>query len=343
VRGIGASEPDQGRPSLAEPLPSDIFAGTGGILAACRGYPAFSAPCSWRRTAIFGPAATGRCRRGGLVRVKGVPDRPADARQAAEPRDARPMGALRVSRIGRSSQGALESAERILALMPARTQIDFISDVSCPWCAIALHSLEAALSRLGTSIDADLRFQPFELNPAMGPGGQDIVEHLSGKYGSSAAEIERSQELIRARGAEVGFTFDMAKRTRIYNTLDAHRLLHWAALEGRQRALEHALFAAYFTEGRDPSDHALLLELAARVGLDTARAAQILASDEYAREVRAREQLFQDRGIHAVPAIIIDDRYLVQGGQPVHVFEDILRRCAAEEIPATEGDRGRTD
>lgn len=214
--------------------------------------------------------------------------------------------------------------------MPAQMKIDFVSDVSCPWCAIALGALEAALAKLGSQIDADLRFQPFELNPNMVKDGQDIVEHLSEKYGSTRADIERSQEAIRARGAEVGFTFDMHKRTRIYNTFDAHRLLYWAGTQGKQRALEHALFAAYFTAGRDPSDHDVLKELAAHAGLDPERARQILASDEYATEVRAREQLYQDHGIQAVPAVIVNDRYLIQGGQPVQVFEEALRRIAAE-------------
>lgn len=219
--------------------------------------------------------------------------------------------------------------------MSARMKIDFVSDVSCPWCAIALSALEAALARIGSRIDPDLRFQPFELNPDMGEGGQDIVEHLSEKYGTPPAQIDRAQELIRARGAEVGFTFDLAKRTRIYNTFDAHRLLHWAGLEGKQRALKHALFAAYFTEGRDPSDHEVLIELAARVGLDADRARGILASSDYADEVRAHERLYQDRGIHAVPAVIVNDRYLIQGGQPAQVFEELLSRFASEAGPAS--------
>ena len=217
--------------------------------------------------------------------------------------------------------------------MAVQMKIDFVSDVSCPWCAIALGGLEAALGQLRPQIDADLRFQPFELNPTLGAGGQDIVEHLAEKYGSERADIERTSELIRARGAEVGFTFDMHKRTRIYNTLDAHRLLHWAGLQGKQRALKHALFAAYFTAGRDVSDHGVLLELAARAGLDTHRAAHILASDEYAAEVRERERFYQEHGINAVPAVIVNDRYLIQGGQPVQVFAEVLRRIATEEKP----------
>lgn len=219
--------------------------------------------------------------------------------------------------------------------MPARAKIEFISDVSCPWCAIALSALEAALANLGAQIEADLRFEPFELNPGMAEGGQDIAEHLRGKYGSLPADIARTHELIRVRGAEVGFTFDMSRRTRIYNTLDAHRLLYWARTAGteKQRALQHALFTAYFTEGRDPSDRGVLLDLAGRVGLDAARAREILDSTEYTSEVRAHERLAHDRGIHAVPAVIVNDRYLIEGGQPVPVFENALKRIAAESTP----------
>jgi predicted DsbA family dithiol-disulfide isomerase len=212
--------------------------------------------------------------------------------------------------------------------MTARMKIDFVSDVSCPWCVIGLKSLEAALARIA-DVAVDLHFQPFELNPQMAPGGQNIVEHIAQKYGSTPDQFERNREMIRARGADVGFTFDMQKRSRIYNTFDAHRLLHWAEGEGRQPALKHALFAAYFTEGRDPSDHEVLMDVAAKVGLDADRARQILASDEYAKDVRAREQFYLSRGIHAVPAVIINDRHLIQGGQPVEVFEQALRQLAA--------------
>ena len=213
--------------------------------------------------------------------------------------------------------------------MSTHLKIDFVSDVSCPWCVIGLQSLERALGDLKGEIDAELHFQPFELNPDMGPGGQSIIEHLSEKYGTSPGQIEGSQDVIRQRGAELGFVFDMRKRSRIYNTFDAHRLLHWAEGEGRQPQLKHALFEAYFTDGRDPSDHAVLIELAGKVGLDTDRARQILASTEYAEDVRERERFYTSHGIHAVPAVIINDRHLIQGGQPVAVFEQALRQVAA--------------
>jgi predicted DsbA family dithiol-disulfide isomerase len=212
--------------------------------------------------------------------------------------------------------------------MATKLKIDFVSDVSCPWCVIGLKSLETALQKLEGEVTADLHFQPFELNPQMGAEGQDIVEHIAQKYGSTAADIERNRENIRARGAELGFDFNMHRRARIYNTFDAHRLLHWADTEGKQEALKSALFSAYFTEGRNPSDHAVLLDVAQKVGLDAKRAAEILGSDEFAAEVREREKFYADRGIQAVPTVIINDQHLIQGGQPADVFERALRQLA---------------
>jgi predicted DsbA family dithiol-disulfide isomerase len=228
------------------------------------------------------------------------------------------------------SQHVLFSSQNKLRVpkMTVRLKIDFVSDVSCPWCVIGLKSLETALKRLAGNVEAEIHFQPFELNPKMGPNGQDIVEHIAQKYGSGPADIERSRKAIQARGVELGFTFDLEKRGRIYNTFDAHRLLHWAEGEGKQEALKNALFSAYFTEGRNPSDHGVLVDVAASVGLDAKRAAQILASDEYTAEVRAREQFYVSRGIHAVPSVIINDRHLIQGGQPAEVFEQTLKELA---------------
>ena len=213
-------------------------------------------------------------------------------------------------------------------------KIDFVSDVSCPWCAIGLHALEEALGRLGPEVQATLHFQPFELNPGMPPEGQDIAEHLAQKYGASPAQTERNREAIRQRGQAVGFTFNMAQRSRIYNTFDAHRLLHWAGLEGRQTQLKHALFKAYFTDGRNPSDPEVLAQLAGEAGLDVARAREVLTSEAYAQEVREQERWYQEQGIHSVPAVIVNDRHLIQGGQPVEVFEQALRQIAAEPADA---------
>jgi predicted DsbA family dithiol-disulfide isomerase len=214
--------------------------------------------------------------------------------------------------------------------MIAKLRLDFVSDIACPWCVIGLKSLETALDRLGGEVEAELHFQPFELNPQMPTEGEDVTEHVAKKYGSTPEQAARNREMIRARGAEVGFTFDMQKRGRIYNTFDAHRLLHWAADEGKERDLKMALFTAYFTEGKNPSDHAALIEVVAKVGLDAARAQQILASDEFTKEVREREQFYLNNGIHAVPSVIINNRHLIQGGQPADVFERALREVAKE-------------
>ena len=211
-------------------------------------------------------------------------------------------------------------------------KIDFVSDVSCPWCVIGLKSLETALGRLGDQVMADIHFQPFELNPQMPAEGQDIGEHLAQKYGSTPEQSQRNREAIRARGAEVGFAFGMANRSRIYNTFDAHRLLHWAETQaaGLQLALKEALFTAYFTHGENPSSHTVLARIAGEVGLNIQRAQEILASDEYASSVREREKFYLDQGIHSVPAVIINDRHLISGGQPSEVFEQALRKIAAE-------------
>ena len=219
--------------------------------------------------------------------------------------------------------------------MTSQLKIDFVSDVSCPWCVIGLKSLEEALARLGGDIHTELHFQPFELNPNMAAVGQEITEHITEKYGITPAQAHANRENIRVRGADVGFTFSKADeagggRSRIYNTFDAHRLLHWAELEdlGKQKALKEALFKAYFTDGQSPASHAVLLRVVAEVGLNAVRAAEILSTDEFVTEVREREQFYLNQGIHSVPAVIINDKHLISGGQPVEVFERALRQIA---------------
>jgi predicted DsbA family dithiol-disulfide isomerase len=207
-------------------------------------------------------------------------------------------------------------------------KIDFVSDVACPWCAVGLYSLERALDRLGDSVPVEIRFQPFELNPDMPPEGEETVPYLAKKYGTSPEEIAQRREFIRQRGAAVGFTF--GERPHVWNTFDAHRLLHWAALEGRQRELKRALLIAYHTNAENPSAPEVLLRVAGEVGLDAGRARAILESDEYADDVRERQRFYRELGINSVPSMIIDDRHLIQGGQPPEVIEQALRQLAAE-------------
>jgi predicted DsbA family dithiol-disulfide isomerase len=216
--------------------------------------------------------------------------------------------------------------------MTAALKIDFVSDVSCPWCAIGLVSLEQALQRLKDEVCAELHFQPFELNPAMPQGGQDIGEYMTQKYRRTPEQQVAVHDAIRERGAEVGFEFRKEGRVRIYNTFNAHRLLHWAGTLGpdRQHALKKELFKAYFTDGRSPADALVLIDAVAQAGLDPARAAEILEGDEFTSEVRERQKFYQEHGIHAVPAVIVNDRHLIQGGQPPEVFEQALRQIAAQ-------------
>lgn len=224
---------------------------------------------------------------------------------------------------------------------PTHFRIDMVSDISCPWCAIGLASLERALENLKGEISASIHFEPFELNPGMAPGGQDIGEHLAQKYGSSPQAQAGFREQIRQRGLEVGFEFRQQGRSRIWNTFDAHRLLHWAGEEGRpegadgspgqQRLLKKALFRAYFTHDESPESHEVLLRAVAEAGLDQAHAREILASDAYAHEVREREAFHRAQDIHSVPAFIIDRQGLIPGGQPAEVFERVLRKMAARK------------
>ena len=235
-------------------------------------------------------------------------------------------------------------------------QIDFVSDVACPWCAVGLASFEQALKDIGDNITVELSFQPFELNPTMGAEGADAAEYLIAKYGMSREQLVVNRQRIVDRGAEVGFRF--GERKHVWNTFDAHRLLYWAGVEGAalrahgrpkredapaggsevselgglspQHALKKALLQAYHGDGRNPAAHDVLLELAVAAGLDAQRARAVLASNEFTDEVRAAEQFWQQAGINAVPAVVINRRHLVSGGQPPEVFAQALRKAAEE-------------
>lgn len=221
--------------------------------------------------------------------------------------------------------------------MTTSLKIDFVSDVTCPWCAVGLGALEQALQNLQGTVSAELHFQPFELNPQMVSEGQDASEHLTQKYGSTPAQQSQIRETIRQRGAEVGFTFKAEGRGRVWNTFDAHRLLHWAEVEGepgQQYALKKALLEACHGRAENMSSTEVLVAAVESVGLGAKRARAILASDEFADEVREREQFWTSHGIHSVPAVIINDRHLISGGQPAAVFEQALRQIAAESATA---------
>jgi predicted DsbA family dithiol-disulfide isomerase len=221
--------------------------------------------------------------------------------------------------------------------MPQPLKIDFVSDVACPWCVIGLRGLEQALANAADAVAAEVTFQPFELNPGMPAAGQNLMEHIAEKYGSTAEQSAASRAMIRSRGAEVGFTFNMSEESRIYNTFDAHRLLHWAGTVGRQRELKHSLFRVNFTDGANVSDHAVLVEAAVAAGLDGDEAREVLVSGRYAEEVREAERDWISHGIRSVPAIVINGTWLISGGQPAAAFEQALRGIAAELGQASAG------
>ena len=210
-------------------------------------------------------------------------------------------------------------------------EIDFVSDIACPWCAVGLGALEQAIKNLSGQVKVDIRFQPFELNAHMPKGGQDVIEHLTEKYRISAEQVQANQKNIRDRAAAVGFEFHPQGRQRVYNTFDSHRLLHWALHEvgaPAQHRLKKELLATYFTLAVSLDDQANLLDAVQRAGLDVARAKEVLDSGSFADEVRQSESYYTGQGINSVPSIIFNKKHLLQGGQPVEMFEQAILQLA---------------
>lgn len=214
--------------------------------------------------------------------------------------------------------------------MTTQLKIDIVSDISCPWCIIGYQALNQALSNLAPEIQADITWQPFELNPQMPKEGQEITEHITQKYGISEQQAEQNRATIKERGLSVGYEFGNRGGGRIYNTFDAHRLLHWAEELGKQTELKLAFFDLYFQQSGDPSDHQQLLAVVDRLGLDVAEAKLILESDKYAADVRKQQQFYQSAGVSSVPAVIVNDKHLISGGQPTQIFEKALKQIAGE-------------
>ena len=216
--------------------------------------------------------------------------------------------------------------------MSRAVKIDFVSDVVCPWCALGATALEQAIENLAGEVDVELTYKPFELNPDMPAAGENAIEHMMRKYGRSAEEVADRNAMIIERGEQIGFHFDLAKRSHFHNTFDAHRLLFWAAIQGRQRELKQALLKAYFTDGKNPNDHATLVALAGAVGLDSQRAREVLANAEFSQAVRELERFYQQRGIDSVPAMVINDKQVIPGSQSIAYYEQALRQAA--QLPA---------
>lgn len=213
-------------------------------------------------------------------------------------------------------------------LLPNTIQIDIVSDVVCPWCIIGFKQLDQALTQTG--LIADLRWHPFELNPDMPAEGQNLRDHLVGKYGISQAQSITARERLTALGAELGFTFNYSDDMRMVNTFKAHQLLDWAETQGLQHPLKLALFAAFFTDGKDVSREDVLIEITTSVGLDPQSARDVLASGAHAAPVRAQQQLWAGRGISGVPAMVFGGKYLLTGAQGAETYVRALERCREE-------------
>ncbi len=210
-------------------------------------------------------------------------------------------------------------------------QIDIVSDVVCPWCAIGYGNLTQALDQLSESISAKIEWHPFQLNPYMGKEGQDINEHLEEKYGLTEAQLKENKQRIKDVGKQAGVEFTFEQRARIYNTLDCHVLLHYAQEQGKQTELKLALFKAYFSDGKDVSDQAVLVSVAESVGFDPIASQAVLNDDDYQKAVKDEESKYKSMGISSVPAFIINNKYLISGGQPVDSFLQTLKEISEKE------------
>ena len=218
--------------------------------------------------------------------------------------------------------------------MKKTIKIDYVSDIACPWCAVGLGSLEQAIKILDGAADVEIHFQPFELNPDMPPGGQEVIEHLTQKYGMPEEQIRINQANIRDRAAAVGFPFHPEGRKHVYNTFDAHRLIHWAGAEydaDAQYRMKKELLGTYFTLAVNLDDQNNMIDAVKRAGLDPVRAQEILSSDTFTEAVRAQQAKYASMGITSVPSLIFNDKYLLQGAQPPEAFARALLQLAEQE------------
>lgn len=215
-----------------------------------------------------------------------------------------------------------------MSTAPNTLRIDIVSDVVCPWCVVGYRQLEKALAVTG--VPHEIHWHPFELNPSMPAEGQNLVEHVAEKYGSSKEQSQESRKNITKAGAEVGFEFNFADDMRMYNTFNVHQLLHWAGEQDRAHDVKQALFAAHFTEGKNLSDNNVLADVAAEVGLDRSEALVILEDQRFADAVRAAEKMWIDADVRGVPAVVFNRRHLVSGAQGVENFTSILKQLSEE-------------
>jgi predicted DsbA family dithiol-disulfide isomerase len=221
---------------------------------------------------------------------------------------------------GSVSEGMVHTATSV------GSRIDIVSDAICPWCYIGKRQLERALALLASEgLHFSVHWNPFQLNPDMPKEGRDRIAYRAVKFGSA----ERARELderVASAAAGVGLSFRQDLMLRTPNTLDAHRLIWLASKEGVQDAVMEAVFAAYFTQGRDIGDIAVLADCAAEVGMDRASVADFLAGDVAANEMLAADRAAREADVNGVPAFFLDGYSLFSGAMPAETMAEALRK-----------------
>jgi predicted DsbA family dithiol-disulfide isomerase len=211
-----------------------------------------------------------------------------------------------------------------------KLQIDIVSDIACPWCAIGYARLERAMAQLESDYEFTVQWHAFELNPTQSGQGEPILPALARKYGRSEDEMSAAQSDMMAIAKDLGVNFEKLQERLTANTFNAHRLVKWAAEQGQQTAMKQTLFEAYFGKALDVSDPDVLLGCVEKLGLDLAEARQVLESDQYAAAVREDEATYQRAGIDSVPAFIINRKYLISGAQEPDALVKALQDIGTE-------------
>ena len=205
-------------------------------------------------------------------------------------------------------------------------RLDIFSDPVCPWCLIGKANLDRAMESRPNHV-FQVQWHPFQLNPDMPKEGVGHVDYLAAKFGSREKAIQAMLQ-VAEHAKKAGAEIDMEQVTRLPNTLDAHRLIHWAGIEGRQTAMVARLFKAHWREGADIGEAATLARLAGEVGMDAAAVARLLATNADADDIRARDMDARQKGVTAVPTFLIAQQYVVSGAQPVEMWQQVIDELA---------------
>ncbi|PSW22089.1 DsbA family oxidoreductase [Photobacterium sanctipauli] len=215
--------------------------------------------------------------------------------------------------------------------MTDKIKLDIISDVVCPWCAVGYKHLEAAINELGLQDKVEIEWQPFELNPDMPLEGENLREHIMKKYGSTSDESVQARQRLTQIGAEHGFAFNFFDEMKMVNTLDAHVLLDYAKQAGKQTELKLRLFAAYFSNQQDVSNHEVLLQVVEDTGLDRQEALARLNDKVFGEEIRSQEAYWHQLGVSAVPTVVFNRTSALTGAQAVDTYKQVLTELASQQ------------